>query len=99
MRRLASWVLLAITVVLLVPREHWHELGHAEHVEEHVPAAMSVSASCAQCDTGWPVALAAEASTPEVRSFFYCPLPLEAVRGTALGFTPLTADRGPPAFC
>ena len=99
LRLLSAWTLLAITALLLVPREHWHGLGHEEHVEHHEHHGPVVEASCVQCETGVPVALATETLTPQFFAVIRCPLPVEAVQDTDLGFTPLTADRGPPATC
>ncbi|MCB9163018.1 MAG: hypothetical protein H6592_01075 [Flavobacteriales bacterium] len=99
LRLLAAWTLFAITALLLVPREHWHGLGHEEHVELPAHHGPAVEASCVQCETGVPVALAAESFAPQFFAVVRCPLPVEHVQHTDLGYTPLTADRGPPATC
>lgn len=98
LRSLSAWSLLAITMALLVPREQWHGFGHLEHVATHDAHGPVVSSSCAQCDLGMPAAVASEALAPLVHNLIRCPLPIEAVQGTFLGFTPLAADRGPPSL-
>lgn len=96
-RNIFAWLLLAITVLLLLPREQWHGLGHDEHAE-HITDGPTVSATCAQCDGGWPVAVAAEALALPGHELAHCVLPEGAVRGTSLGFSLLAADRGPPTL-
>jgi len=99
LRALSAWILLATMLALVLPREHWHRLGHDEHALEHASDGPTISSACAQCEVGMPVAIATGAITPPVQAVVHCPLPLEAVRGTSLGFTPQAADRGPPATC
>ncbi|MEZ4805844.1 MAG: hypothetical protein R2815_00025 [Flavobacteriales bacterium] len=98
LRLLSAWTLLAITALLVVPREQWHELGHAEH-DDHVHHGPVVEASCVQCEIGVPVAMTTEALTPVALAVVRCPQPVALVQGIFLGYTPLTADRGPPATC
>ncbi|HMU15261.1 MAG: hypothetical protein JST41_09240 [Bacteroidetes bacterium] len=99
LRHLATWTLLTVMVGLLVPREHWHELGHDGHAAEHATEGASITGNCIQCEVGLPMAVASATAEPAVPIVVRRVVPVEVVRKHSFGPVAMAADRGPPSTC
>ncbi len=98
LRRFCAHVLLAVMAVAIAPQEFWHACEHGPLVQHPDEGTQTVEASCAMCDIGMPVAVGSAVLDLTVVSSIDFQVTCPAIAGMSLGFTPLAADRGPPAL-
>ena len=97
-RTLSAWLLLAALCATIAPKEWLHVCAHGETGSVADPQGSTFKAACAACDLCLLLAVDLPHSPQSKPMIIGTDLHGPAIVGTSLGFTPLAADRGPPAF-